>query len=176
MNIVCVALEEELPFDLPPEFTKLVTGVGKINATYTLTEALAKTVGIKKVINYGSAGGLPNLTGGLYGIDYFIERDMDCTALGCDQYVTYGETKVGAYTFNHDDEYRLVCGTGDSFSQPNEDYQLVDMEGYALAKVCWNFHTPFYAYKYVSDSGDPDDWEKNLHLGAKKFLKILEKF
>lgn len=176
MNLVVVALEDELPYDLPPGFTKLVTGVGKVNATYTLTEALSKTVGIQSVINYGSAGGFSELKGELYGVDYFVERDMDCQALGYDKYVTFGEYEARAYTFNHDDELRVVCGTGDSFSEPTADYQIVDMEGYALAKVCWRFQTPFYAYKYISDDGDADDWSENLHLGAEKFLKILKKY
>lgn len=176
MNVVVVALEDELPYELPPGFTKLVTGVGKVNATYTLTEALSKTIGIQSVINYGSAGGLTALKGELVEIDYFVERDMDCQALGCGKYITFGEYEANAYTFNHGKQKKYICGTGDSFSEPNDDYQLVDMEGYALAKVCWRFHVPFYAYKYVSDDGDASDWNENLHKGAEKFKKILKKF
>jgi len=176
MMLVVVALEDELPVDLPPEFTKLVTGVGKVNASYTLTNALAKSVGITKVINYGTAGGNEFTKGKLYGIDYFVQRDMDCGALGCSKYVTYGEYEAHAYTYNSENETRLVCGTGDSFSTPTNDYTLVDMEGYALAKVCHNFHVPFYSYKFVTDGGDPDEWESNKQKGVEEFLKILKKF
>lgn len=173
MNLVVVALEDELPVDLPAGYTKLVTGVGKVNATYTLTTALAKSVGIRKVINYGTAGGDEFTKNQLYGIDYFIQRDMDCRDLGCHQYVTYGEQSERVYTFNPDTEQRQVCGTGDSFSVPTEDYKLVDMEGYALGKVCWNFNIPFYSYKFVTDGGDPDEWEANKHQGVDDFLNII---
>ena len=175
MILVCVALEDELPYTLPYQYSKIITGVGKINATYTLTHALSKVLGIQCVINYGSAGGFPQLQGKLCEVDYFVQRDMDCTALGCDPYVTIGETQSQIKTYNTTTPL-YGCGTGDSFSEPTDDYPLVDMEGYALAKVCKNFNIPFYSYKYVSDSGDPDDWEMNMHAGAEKFLKTLETF
>lgn len=182
MNIVCVALEEELPQELPPGFTKLVTGVGKINATYTLTEALAKTVGIKNIINYGTAGGSPNMQGNLIQVSSFLERDMDTTAIGTVPYQTLGEIDTNIYTFgNFRDRHNIwegvVCGTGDSFSEPKpRDYQLVDMEGYALAKVARRFQKPFYSYKYVSDSGDADDWKANVAKGSELFLEKVKLF
>lgn len=172
MKLVVVALEDELPVDLPPEFTKLVTGVGKVNATLSLASALSKTVGIQSVINYGTAGGDETTKNKLFGVDYFVERDMDCQPLGCEKYVTYGEDSDRVYTSNSDDT-TVVCGTGDSFSVPTGDYQLVDMEGYALAKVCWNFSMPFYSYKFVTDGGDPQEWEDNKHQGVADFLNII---
>ena len=52
--IVC-ALADELPSYLPE--TILFTGVGKINAAYSLTRYLVGHPEIRTVINYGTGGG-----------------------------------------------------------------------------------------------------------------------
>jgi len=71
-----------------------------------------------------------------------------------------------------------VCGTGDSFSVPHINYQVCEMEAYALAKVCAKFGVPFDCYKYISDSdADGEDqgreWEANVHKGADLFRSML---
>ena len=48
------------------------------------------------------------------------------------------------------------------------------MEAYALAKTCRNFEIDFVSYKYISDDGDANDWEKNCSKGIKEFEKVLE--
>jgi nucleoside phosphorylase len=50
------------------------------------------------------------------------------------------------------------------------------MEAYALAKVCKIYGYDFTAFKFISDDGNPDDWEENHHLGVEKFLKKLAKY
>ena len=54
------------------------------------------------------------------------------------------------------------------------DMDVVDMEAYALAKTCRNFEIDFVSYKYISDDGNADDWEKNCGKGVEKFKKVLE--
>jgi len=74
-----------------------------------------------------------------------------------------------------------VCGTGDSFSVPHINYQICEMEAYALAKVCHKFCVPFDCYKYISDSdADGEDqgneWRENVHKGAELFTStVLDK-
>ena len=53
---------------------------------------------------------------------------------------------------------------------------IFDMEAYALAKVCKIYGYDFKAYKFISDDGNPDDWEENHHLGAELFIKELNKY
>ena len=48
------------------------------------------------------------------------------------------------------------------------------MESYALAKTCRNLGKDFVSYKYISDDGNADDWEKNCSKGAEEFKKVLE--
>ena len=75
------------------------------------------------------------------------------------------------------------CGTGDSFVMAHDpwfDYahvDLVDMEGYALAKVARKFDIPFTCYKYVSDFADENaanTWQENVDKGADYFIKTLK--
>ena len=63
MILVVIALEQELPGSLPSGYKKLVTGVGKVNATIALTTELCYNTTYTKVINFGSAGGSEALKG-----------------------------------------------------------------------------------------------------------------
>ena len=75
----------------------------------------------------------------------------------------------------------LSCGTGDHFvsSPPEMISDLVDMEAYALAKICQQKALEFHCFKFISDNADDDaasDWVQQLAIGARLFAnKILEK-
>ncbi len=56
-TFLIVALKEELPRNLLPEFNIEYCGVGKINATYKALEIISKYEP-KLVINFGTAGSL----------------------------------------------------------------------------------------------------------------------
>jgi len=51
---------------------------------------------------------------------------------------------------------------------------ICDMESYSIAKVCKIYGFDFTAYKYVSDSGNPDDWQVNHNKGIEMFLDKLK--
>ena len=63
----------------------------------------------------------------------------------------------------------------DKFEQDPKN-GVYDMEAYALAKVCKIYGYDFWAYKFISDDGNPDDWEEHHHLGVEKFLKKLAEY
>ena len=74
----------------------------------------------------------------------------------------------------------LCCYTGDSFVTDMNPYDdVVDMEAYALAKVCYLYDVPFISFKYISDGADEganNDWEENVGKGIVKFKeKVLDK-
>ena len=50
----------------------------------------------------------------------------------------------------------LTCATGDSFveSEIGVKADVVDMEAYAIAKVCYLESIPFACFKYISDFAD----------------------
>ena len=73
---------------------------------------------------------------------------------------------------------KVICGTGDSFvkSQLEIVCDIVDMEAYALAKVCKIHDIEFKCYKYISDYANDDssyDWLANCHKGANHFLSLF---
>ena len=69
----------------------------------------------------------------------------------------------------------MSCGTGDSFVTSGDGIttDVVDMEAYAIAKVCYLNKVDFVSYKYITDDGDADDWKRNCNKGIKEFKKVL---
>ena len=51
---------------------------------------------------------------------------------------------------------------------------VVDMEAYALAKVCHKTGIDFISFKYITDDGNADDWETFCAEGAEKFRELLD--
>ena len=196
--IVC-ALEMETQGQLKPlvyadGWDVLYTGVGKVNATLRLTQKFGKYgshIPYNLVINYGTAGSQSwkYSKGDLVDCTRFVQRDMDVTSLGF---------KLGQTPFEEDIPIILqselesckfnimqygknaLCSSGDSFADGDVEFgNIVDMEAYALAKVCYIYNIPFISFKYITDDADGnagDDWEKNVGMGIVKFKeKVLDK-
>ena len=183
-NILIVsALHRELPdLKINTNYSVIYTDVGKINATYSLLKSIHSYEELygqyyDLVINYGTAAS--KVHSGLVDCTKFIQRDMDVTALG----FKIGETPYerssdsSMIDFSHIKNpigKNLCCYTGDSFATDLTPYDdVVDMEAYALAKTCWKEGIDFVSYKYISDDGNADDWEKNCGKGTKEFKKLL---
>ncbi|HQV25508.1 MAG TPA: 5'-nucleosidase, partial [Acinetobacter sp.] len=116
------------------------SGIGKINAAFKAFEVIHKT-GCKTLINLGSAGSSHFDAHSLVEVVTFVQRDMDVSPLGFAVGVTPMDNEFPAeiHVQAHF-EYlaKGICGTGDSFETgiPKVACNLVDMEAYALAKVC----------------------------------------
>jgi len=151
------------------------TGVGKINATYNLIKLIHKYKPIE-VINYGTAGAIKKGLSGIVECTKFYQRDMDVRGL---LDLKLGETPFDNLNgiINSEDGYS--CGSGDNFvnKQIEMEIDLVDMEAYALAKVCKLEGIDFKCFKFISDNADSNaslDWIENCKKGAKLF-QIIEK-
>ena len=157
--------------------TVLITGVGKVNATMVLVDHIIKEKP-KQIINYGTAAKCSRRVevGKIYEIKKFIQRDMNATQLGFETYQTpFGK---GAIDTGLVLPSNLVCGTGDNFwegdSQFTAEYDVADMEAYALASVCEEYNIPFRCFKYISDEGNADQWEENCKKGVKLFKEYVK--
>lgn len=161
----------------------LYTGIGKVNAAYALTRRLAEyvhaAVPLPQVINFGTVGSRRHPTGTVLECHAFVQRDMDVTGLGVPLGVTPFEDIPARLEFPaaFDQLPRGCCGSGDSFvmSEATMECDVVDMEGYALAKVCWIERVAFTSVKYVTDGADHasgQDWHSNLKLAAERFLAL----
>jgi adenosylhomocysteine nucleosidase len=148
-------------------------GVGKINATYN-TLRLIHTHKPKIIINYGTAGAINTKLKGIVECTKFYQRDMDVRNL---------DFKLGETPFDNIKEIIISkngfsCGTGDSFVNKKIDMKVdvVDMEAYAIAKVCKLENIEFRCFKYISDNADKNannDWKENLLLGANAFTRFI---
>ena len=172
-RIFVAALKEETP---NLDFFHY-TGVGKINATYNLKKIIDKFKP-NEIINFGTAGSTSKNLRGIVECTKFYQRDMDVTALM--------NLKVGQTPFDDINEIinsndGFSCGSGDNFvtQQIKIEVDVVDMEAYALAKICKLENINFRCFKFISDNADEtasNDWVKNCKKGAKLFkqkLKIL---
>ena len=133
--IIVTALKDEAE-GLEKYAPVIHTGIGKVNACIKLYEAILKYQP-ELVLNYGTAGGISDLVG-LHKVAHFVQVDMDVRGLDFPR----GITPLMNEKLPH--KKGIVLGTGDSFIT-NADKQLeglgieidlVDMEGYALKKVC----------------------------------------
>tara|TARA_E500000178_G_C16903235_1_gene699062 strand:+ start:586 stop:1164 length:579 start_codon:yes stop_codon:yes gene_type:complete len=185
-NILIVsALEVETQNQLN-DYDVLYTGVGKVNATYHLTKGIVERISKgsrpELIINYGTAGSRKIKKKTLVDCTKFIQRDMDVTGLGFMRGETPFEKDIPLMIDYSNIENPIgrnaVCGSGDNFVEDRTNYygEVVDMEAYALAKVCHWFDIPFVSYKYITDGADEqahEDWESNLADGIEEFKKIV---
>jgi adenosylhomocysteine nucleosidase len=184
--IVC-ALKMETQGQLN-DYDVLYTGVGKVNATFALTQKFGKHgsyIPYDMVINYGTAGSRKIKKKTLVDCTKFIQRDMDVTGLGFMRGETPFEQDPPFIIQQQNVEFNPIgrnatCGTGDNFAEDKTQYygEVVDMEAYALAKVCYLYGVPFISFKYITDGADEqahEDWEANLADGIEVFKeKILK--
>lgn len=157
------------------------SGIGKVNAAFKAFEVIHKT-GCKTLFNLGSAGSSFFNAHDLIEVNRFVQRDMDVSPLGFEVGVTPMDQDYPSAIDLEPYFKNLtqgICGTGDSFETgtPKVACNLVDMEGYAIAKVCKKLNVRLISVKYISDGANDTahlDWEENLLLGAQKLLELYK--
>ena len=177
-------------------------GIGKVNAG-VCAQLLINKFNVKAIINTGAAGSLDNRL----DIEDFVvstdavQHDYDVSPIGYEK----GEIPyTGKFAFEADKELRAlavkaikekasdvnylegrVC-SGDQFisSQAQKDTILAnfgglccDMEGGAIAHVCYLNDTPFVIIRAISDKADgsaPEDYTEFEENAAKRSAKVVE--
>lgn len=169
-DIILVALEIETP-NMSRWDNVFFTGVGKVNAAMTAAMLIERHQP-NVVWNFGTAGGI-TVDSGIHEVTQFVQRDMVCGGIGCDPGQTPFEQGI---VLGEGDG--LTCSTGDNFvSDPNLEIpaDLVDMEAYAIAKVCAKMGVEFRCHKYVSDQADgeaSEEWSKTVSNGEPHFIEV----
>ena len=158
----------------------LITGIGKVNATYNLLKAIQQERP-SLILNLGSAGSSHFQKGKVVCCTKFIQRDMDVRGLGYEQYETPLSRlpPVVEYGLPMDGLPEAICGTGDNFEMAHSAtlYNVVDMEAYALALTAMKENIPFLCLKYISDGADgnaAEDWTAQVHKAAITFREVLQ--
>ena len=164
MKLLVAALESEL-IAFPPElpgFDRLVTGPGKMQATYALTRALDATP-YDEIVVVGTAGAIDEeLDGTIFEIDAAIQHDVTDIDGIVGQHVSLpmrvelGRPGVTIATGDHFVDDAIAVSGIRSLGAG-----LVDMETYAYAWVAAQFGVPIRVLKAVSDraqDGAITDW------------------
>ncbi|WP_211327048.1 5'-methylthioadenosine/S-adenosylhomocysteine nucleosidase family protein [Chitinophaga flava] len=172
------ALESEAAEEFNNDNT-LIAGIGKVNATFSLTKKIQEErPGL--IVNLGSAGSNTFNRGEVVCCTRFIQRDMDVTGLGYRKYETpfSGHEPVLNYGLQLHGFQEGICGTGDNFETGHitSDYNVIDMEAYSLALVAMKENIPFLCLKYITDGADgtaAEEWLVQVHNAAAAFRKII---
>ena len=173
-----MAVEAEYGPELRARFDPLMTGVGPVEAAIVLTRALAGlAAGGRRpdlVVSLGSAGSRRLEQAGVYQAHSVEYRDMDASPLGFEKGVTpfldlpavlpLPPQVPGLAAASLSTGANIVSGAG--YAEIAAD--MVDMETYALKRVCMAFDLPLIALRGISDGAADlhrlDDWTAYLHV------------
>lgn len=180
-------------------------GIGKVNAART-TQIMIDNYDIDFVINIGTAGGLNKILGVTDIVigKQLVQHDFDITAFGREKGFITG---VGKFIesdkklvekcekvmeqINKNNEFQVVSGTiasGDLFCTDENLAQnirnefgadCVEMEGAAIAQICYLDEIPFVVVRSISDSPNGKnhmDFDEYLQIASKRGAEFLEKF
>lgn len=148
----------------------VLTGIGKVAAAATVARAIAERRP-PFVLNVGTAGALHDHLEGPHVVGRVLEHDVDHDFLGG----LIGEQLVGEIVLDADEP--TVLATGDTFvSHPelradlSRRADLVDMEGFAVARACQLAGVPCRMVKVVSDTasdGAASSWQAEADRTAR---------
>lgn len=163
----------------------LYTGVGKVRAAAALARRLAeiRCAGepLPVVVNLGTAGSRSVRAHTLVACNRFAQRDMDVSGLGFAVGVTPFDDAPAILEFPpfFTTLPQTLCSTADSFATDlhRVDGDVVDMEAFALARVCAFEGARFACAKYVTDGADGDSathWEAALDVASQAFAHLYD--
>lgn len=183
----------------PHNVELIVSGVGKVNATYAVSKLINA---VDVVLMVGTSGGLgQQKIGSVYLSTEFYEHDMDASGLGVPKGVTPFSWMQEPMLANADPDFvsqiyyvfaKLnvplnvgVTISGDQFLQDPAVVaekvrlfkgDLVDMESAAVAKICIQEKKPFMALRYVTDNADHEahtSWLEEVHKSSAIMNSVL---
>ena len=168
--VLFVADKDEIsPAEVP--FPVVFTGMGKMRMFSGLVkwhDSLSE--GRKPVVlNIGSAG----------SAKYPIGTIVNCTRIfngGCELVHDYIELPGdGASIFSGDYFMSTQTFSPEQVKELSQQYDLFDMEAYAVARFCQMYDIPFYCLKAVSDNldGNLKDWRGILADIRVRFTELL---
>jgi adenosylhomocysteine nucleosidase len=183
--LFAMAADAEYGPHLKAIFTPLMTGVGPVEASISLTRALEelKAAGSLPalVVSLGSAGSRRLQRTEVYQAVSVAYRDMNASAFGFEKGVTpfldLPATQPLPVRIPGVKEATISTGAA-IIAGPAFD-GMVDMETYACQRVCQTFGVPLVGLRGISD-GDTDvdhigGWLEYLHIVDEKLADAVQK-
>lgn len=167
----------------------IVTGIGKVNASAAMFYGCS-VFNPKEVVNIGMCGSLKSI----HRISNVVNIKK---VFQYDAYIPFEDKEfsmimdhieidpTGVYTLNKDIDYEynhVVLATGDSFIEEQDEKQklseiadVVDMEGYAIARICQVFETKLKMFKVVSDDSSKNSKFQFMEFNNDLYVVIVKK-
>lgn len=174
-----VALEQEFELNRKNQnFPICYTGIGKINATSATLDFITKQK-IDFVVNLGTCGAVNRTNIGIHEITSAIEADFLSMPLEERGKVPFDSCP----SILSNERIGLRCATSDRFVTEIDPWfiekgvNVVDMELFAIAKICWKLKLPWRSFKFVTDfvnSDSPSDWSSNCKIANVAFNQLIE--
>ena len=170
------------------------SGVGKVNAART-TQVLIDHMNVNYIFNIGVAGGLDNTLsiGNIVIGEKLVQHDFDITAFNHEKgyipelgvFVKADEKLTNLAEKLIKDAKKGVIASGDIFctdqkmsNKINKDFNAlcVEMEGAAIAQVCYLDNIPFLILRSISDVPNNNNkitYEEFLESSSKKIAEAM---
>lgn len=175
--VLYAVAEEHVGLSHPSiDFSYCQTGVGKVNATIAVLNAI-EIYHPNLVVNLATAGSVVHSIGSVHLCAKFVDRDMEKLAtfgVSADEDFLSNVQLISFLGKNHPTS---VCNTGDTFLTSSDGTgDVFDMEAFAIAKACKFRNVPFVSIKYVTDiigQNSVSDWAHKLadaRIGLKLYM------
>ena len=178
-------------------------GIGKVNAART-TQIMIDNFELECVINIGTAGGLNESLGVTDVVigEKLVQHDFDITAFGREKGFITGvgkfieadenlvkRCKEVMSELNKENNFQVLTGviaSGDLFCTDKNlatsirtefGADCVEMEGAAIAQICYLDNVPFIVIRSISDSPNGKnhmDFDEYLQIASKRGAEFLE--
>ncbi|KZB66853.1 5'-methylthioadenosine nucleosidase [Thalassospira lucentensis] len=186
--LFAMAANQEYGPHLEKLFKPLMIGIGPVEAAINLSIALTELKLANDlpdlVVTLGSAGSRTLDQAKVYQVSSVSYRDMDCSALGFERgitpYLNLPAVLDLPYRIPTLPEARLSTGanvvSGDAYNAIDAD--MVDMETYAVLRVCQKFDVPVIGLRGISDGKEElntlSDWTTYLHVVDENLAKSVD--
>ena len=155
-----------------------IIGIGKVEAALN-TKKLIEQYKLEnsggkpdRIINFGSCGNLKDhKVGDVLEVGEVHDDFYGCVVPEHDP-IRINNSDIKLFTtdtfYDTDNYYSL------HYNNMIKKCNLVDMEGYSIAKVAKNEGVKVSIYKWVSDDGSKSAWEENAAAGYSNFKEIFK--
>jgi len=170
---------------LKARFSPLICQVGPVEAALHMSQYLATDEKPDLVVSLGSAGSAVLDQAKVYQVSHVSYRDMDASPFGFEKGTTPFLDLPAEVQLSHSipdiPSARLSTGanvvSGEAYK--SVDAEMVDMETWAIMRVCMVYNVPLIGLRGISDGAEPvsdyNDWSRYLEVIDERLGEAIDK-